>query len=185
MLLTLVLWLLLIVNYAPVLAADQVGYDHEAQTSLDDRDLVEYNGTDLIEQAGLVNGREIIFQGEVIGDIMNRKDGCWINVLNHGTAIGVWISAEQRALITIAGRYGVQGDQVKIIGRFDRACPMHGGDLDIHASSVEIISPGFIRPSEINLIRLVLAAVLLLSATGSLVVFQKGRLRQQRRKPVL
>jgi len=178
------LLLAFLVDPVPVLAADQIDRDCDTQTNLDDGDLIAFDGADLIEQARLLNGQEIVYQGEVIGDIMRRKDGYWINVLNQGTAIGVWISAEQRALIKIAGRYGVQGDQVKIIGRFDRACPVHGGDLDIHASSVEVIRPGFTSPDELNLSRLILAVALLLSATGSLVVFQKTRLRYQRKRPV-
>lgn len=133
------------------------------------------DGASLIEQAKALNGQDVIFQGEIIGDIMPRQDHYWINVLNNGTAIGIWISAEQRAAINLSGLYGIQGDEVKIVGRFSQACAEHGGDLDIHASSVEIINKGMIMPQKLNIPRLITAAGLFILASCCMAFLLKHR----------
>ena len=139
------------------------------------------DGASLIEHAKELNGQDIIFQGEVIGDIMPRQDHYWINVLNNGTAIGIWITVEQRDAIKLSGLYGIQGDTVMIVGRFDRACAEHGGDLDIHASSVEIISKGMIMPQKLNIPRLITAAGLFILAGCCLTILLKHRFQSKRK----
>lgn len=180
MMIFIILCFMLFLEPSPVFAEYQTG--SETQTSFDHKDLIAFDSADLIDQAKSLDGQAIIYQGEVIGDVMRRKDGYWINVLNHETAIGIWLNAEQHALITAAGRYNVQGDQISIIGRFNRACPEHGGDLDIHARSVEIIRPGFAEAAEIDVSRLILASILLVLATSSLIVLQTSRNRQQQKR---
>jgi hypothetical protein len=44
--------------------------------------------------------------------------------------------------ISLVGGYGKKGDNVRVEGVFHRACPEHGGDLDIHAGSVTVLSTG-------------------------------------------
>jgi hypothetical protein len=141
------------------------------------------DGASLIEQAKVLNGQVVIFQGEVIGDIMPRQDHYWINVLCNGTAIGIWITAEQRKAISLAGQYDVQGDLVRITGQFNQACPEHGGDLDIHANSVEISSQGTSIPQKLNLTRLIIAAGLFVMAVASLFMLFSRRFL--RRHPVI
>ncbi|MEA4887931.1 MAG: hypothetical protein VB070_00485 [Clostridiaceae bacterium] len=137
------------------------------------------DGASLIEQAKALNGQDVSCQGEVIGDIMPRQDHYWINVLNNGTAVGIWITAEQRSLIGLAGRYGIQGDEVKIIGRFNRACSEHGGDLDIHAHSIEIVSKGYYIPQKLNITRLIIAAGFFILAVYGLIMLMKHRFLQR------
>jgi len=137
------------------------------------------DGASLIEQAKALNGQEVSYQGEVIGDIMPRHGHYWINVLNNGTAVGIWITAEQRAVIGLAGRYGIQGDEVKIIGQFNRACSEHGGDLDIHAHPIEIVSKGYYIPQKLNITRLIIAAGFFILAAGCLIILMKRRFLQK------
>ena len=137
------------------------------------------DGAILIEQAKALDGQVVVFQGEVIGDMMRRQDHYWINVSGNGTAIGVWITAGQRKSISLSGQYGVIGDEVKIIGRFSQACPEHGGDLDIHAISVEIVSPGAAVADQLNTGRLALAAALLVLALIALVLLIRHQFRHQ------
>lgn len=136
------------------------------------------DGATLIEQARTLNGQEITYQGEVVGDVMPRQDHYWINVLSNGTAIGIWITAEQRSIISLTGQYGVRGDEVKIAGLFNRACSEHGGDLDIHARSLEVVSHGAIQPQELDLTRLIMAAGLLILAVSCLILFIKSNYRK-------
>jgi hypothetical protein len=134
------------------------------------------DGASLIEQAKALNGQDILYQGEVVGDIMPRQDHYWINVLNNGTAIGIWITAEQRDEIDLAGQYGIQGDEVKVLGLFSQACAEHGGDLDIHASSISIIRKGHVIPQQVSVTRMAIAAGLFILASCCLIMLVKRRL---------
>ncbi len=138
------------------------------------------DGSILIEQAKALNGQEVVYQGEVIGDIMPRQDHYWINVLGKdSTAIGIWITAEQRDTINMAGQFGIQGDKIKIIGQFNQACIEHGGDLDIHANSVEIISKGKIITQKSNVTRVIIAACLFLLASFLIIMLIMNRFKRK------
>jgi hypothetical protein len=124
----------------------------------------------LIERAKELNGSEVQYSGEVIGDIMARGDHYWINVLDHGTAIGVWITASQRELIEKVGRYGSIGDQVTVVGQFNRACSQHGGDLDIHATTLVVNQTGYTIEQTVSGSRLLVAMIILVAALASLFI---------------
>lgn len=128
------------------------------------------DGASLIENAKSLDGQNVTFQGEVIGDIMQRQDHYWINVSDNGTAIGVWITAEQRQAIQLCGQYGIEGDQVQITGLFFQACSEHGGDLDLHAISLVKVNSGRILPQQLDLTRLVIAVALFIIAGICLII---------------
>ncbi len=128
------------------------------------------DGSQLIEQADLLDGTTVVVQGEIVGDIMKRGDHDWINVLIGGTAFGIWISGDQRASITYAGRYGVLGDRVRITGIYHRACREHGGNPDIHALSLEVAAKGHIFPCPIPFWKLTAAVGLLIPASVMLIL---------------
>jgi len=96
----------------------------------------------LIDNANQYNGKEIIYSGEVIGDVMARGNFAWINVSDANNAIGVWVAKDLAREISYTGSYKQKGDIVEIKGKFNRACVMHGGDLDIHAESLQIVKKG-------------------------------------------
>lgn len=97
---------------------------------------------ELIENAKYYDGKEITFEGEVIGDIMERGDFCWINLNDGKSAIGVWLKKDMAKEIEYKGSYRFKGDWVRIRGIFNRNCFQHGGNLDIHAISLERIKKG-------------------------------------------
>ncbi len=99
-------------------------------------------GADLVEHAREYDGREITFQGEAIGDIMSRGSYCWVNVSDGAYAIGVWTPRALAGGIRNAGTYETRGDTVVVHGVFNRACPEHGGDTDIHALALHVVSEG-------------------------------------------
>jgi hypothetical protein len=110
---------------------------------------------DLINNAKLYEGKVIVYQGEVIGDVMKRGDFAWVNVHDGVNAIGVWVPLSLSKTIVYSGSYKAKGDVIEIVGIFNRACPDHGGDLDIHAQALRKIESGkFIRekinPSKVN-----------------------------------
>jgi len=100
------------------------------------------SGNDLIENAHKYDGQRVTFQGEAIGDIMPRGDYAWVNVNDGERAIGIWTKKSLADKITHTGSYRFTGDIVKIVGTFHRACPQHGGDLDIHADEISVLKIG-------------------------------------------
>jgi len=100
------------------------------------------SGNDLIENAHKYDNQRVAFQGEAIGDIMARGNHAWVNVNDGERAIGIWAKISLTDKITHTGSYRFTGDQVKIVGTFHRACPQHGGDLDIHADEMSVLKIG-------------------------------------------
>ncbi|MEW5759095.1 MAG: DNA-binding protein [Candidatus Omnitrophota bacterium] len=97
---------------------------------------------DLIVNAKEYDGKNVIFEGEAIGTLMNRGDFCWLNVTESDNAIGIWLPKKLAVGIKFIGGYKERGDWLKIEGIFNRACAEHGGDLDIHAKKITILTPG-------------------------------------------
>ena len=124
--------------------------------------------TDLIDRAKELDGQTVTFTGEVIGDIMRRGDYAWLNVSDGSNAIGVWVPTAMIGDIQAAGRYAEHGDEVRLTGVFNRACREHGGDLDIHATQVELLEAGYATEHAIEPGRVVLAVVLTLADLGIL-----------------
>lgn len=100
------------------------------------------SSTELINNAAVYDGKTLVYEGEVIGDIMVRGEFAWINIKNNEHSIGIWLSKDLAKEITYTGSYESKGDWVEITGIFHRACGEHGGDLDIHAQNMRKISPG-------------------------------------------
>ncbi len=100
------------------------------------------SSADLINNAKQYDGKVVIYEGEVIGDIMERGDYAWINVNDGENAIGIWINTALTKEIAYTGSYKFRGDWVEVTGSFNRACPEHGGDLDIHAQTLRKIEAG-------------------------------------------
>ncbi|MCK9572813.1 MAG: DNA-binding protein [Candidatus Omnitrophica bacterium] len=100
------------------------------------------SSAELIASAKQYDGKEIVYRGEVIGDVMIRGKFAWINVNDTKNAIGVWLTADLAKEVSYAGSYKTKGDIVEVKGKFNRACLEHGGDLDIHANSLQIIEKG-------------------------------------------
>jgi aspartyl/asparaginyl-tRNA synthetase len=95
--------------------------------------------SELIEKATLIDGSKIEIRGEVVGDIMKRPNGVWINVHDGTAALGIWLTPKQGNLVKQGGDYNWQGDRIDVVGSFNKSCPQHGGDMDIHAQQIEVI----------------------------------------------
>ena len=119
------------------------------------------SSAELIQNAKVYDGRTIVYTGEVIGDIMARGDFAWVNINDGKNAIGVWMNKGLAANIIYTGSYRFKGDLIEIIGVFHRACPDHGGDLDIHAQGVRKINSGRQTIERFNLNKRNMSLVLL------------------------
>ena len=97
----------------------------------------------LLADNGTLSGQQVSFFAEAIGDPIRSEDGrIWVNVLGDGQLIGVCMTPEQVESITNWGGYCVKGTELQITGTLDLSCSSHGGNLDIHADNVAVISPG-------------------------------------------
>jgi membrane protein implicated in regulation of membrane protease activity len=116
--------------------------------------------TQLIDNMQKYDGKVVTLQGEAIGDLLVRGDFAWITVnddryskksIEEGgelvgmsnSGIGVWVPAAEGRRIGIYGGYKYKGSIVRITGVFHRACEQHGGDTDIHADRVEVMTRGY------------------------------------------
>jgi len=129
---------------------------------------------DLINSASEYDGKEVIYTGEVIGDIMRRGDNCWINVSDGNNAIGIWLPLKETEMIKYTGQYRYRGDIVKVKGIFNRACSEHGGDLDIHTDSLEILESGYETKRDMNIFSIIAGIILFcIALTLNLIIFKK------------
>ncbi len=141
---------------------------------------VEVNSASLVENANVWNGRTVTFTGEAIGESMIREKMAWVHLnddaymqknieeggkfegYNSGHAI--WMPADMAQRILTFGDYKHKGDIIKVTGTFNAACTEHGGDMDIHASSLQAVKPGRHVEHRPDNKRIVLAAGLFLLA---------------------
>ncbi len=136
----------------------------------------EVNSATLVENANLWDGRTVSFKGEAIGEAMVRGEMAWLHLnddaymeknIEEGAALGgynsghaVWVSAELAARVRFFGDFKHDGDIVRVTGIFNAACRDHGGDMDIHATSLEVVRPGYPVRHVVNLHRGLIAVLL-------------------------
>lgn len=124
----------------------------------------------LISRSDRYDCRQVIVQGEAIGEPMNRSDGsCWINISDGTNAIGIKFKEEDAKAVARFGNYKQKGDVVRVTGIFYQASPEDGGEMDIHAQRAEVVQEGRPVPETVSGTK-ILAAVLLAAATAFLVL---------------
>jgi len=119
------------------------------------------SSSELINNAKQYDGKLITYSGEAIGDVMLRGEFAWVNINDGQNALGAWMSAALAREIEFTGNYKSRGDHLEIVGVFHRACPEHGGDLDIHARSLRKIGNGRIVKEKLNFDKASLSLILL------------------------
>lgn len=124
------------------------------------------------------DGREITFTGEAITEALERGDMAWVHInddayylrnVEEGAELGgynsgqaVWMPRELAEKITYFGDYTNEGDVVSATGVFNAACGQHGGDMDIHATALEIREIGHRVHEPVKLEKAAVALVLAL-----------------------
>jgi len=107
--------------------------------------------SELIENADVYNNKKVSIEAEVIGDIMNRGEYSWVNLLDQSGSIGVWMTSEMAKEIVFTGKYNVKGDYVRIEGIYQDECLQHGGEADIHCSQLIILENGKKIPEKVTM----------------------------------
>ncbi len=121
-------------------------------------DPVRPSSLELVEHPGFYDQEQVEFEGEAIGEAMVRGDYAWIHLnddaykyknVEEGARLGgfnsgmsVWIEAGQLLEDGIYGDYKHEGDIVRVTGVFNAACAEHGGDMDVHAVQLRLVTPG-------------------------------------------
>ena len=137
------------------------------------------SGKELTENPTSFDGKQVMFQGEVIG-IMIRGDYAWVNLFDSGYAVGVWSRADDARMVSSIGDYNNLGDEVEVVGIFHMACPEHGGDMDVHAESFTISSEGHAIERMPNFMIVLVSVVLAIVAIFMFLYFQ--RIKKERKK---
>jgi|APHig6443717817_1056837.scaffolds.fasta_scaffold90813_2 hypothetical protein len=139
------------------------------------------SSNDLIDHAKDYDGTTVVFEGEVLGDILYRGEFAWLAVFDGSNTIGCYVTRAQAEKIAFVGGYGKRGDTVSVQGEFRRACAEHGGDLDIHASSVTVLSTGARVPMPLS--RLVTTLAIALPIPAAILLFLVWKRRAAFRLP--
>lgn len=106
--------------------------------------------SDLIEKAAAYDNQEISYEGEAIGTTLDRGSNVWLNVNDGNNAIGIWAGKEKTKALEHWGSYKQKGDRIFVEGVFHKACPEHGGGLDIHARQLVVVEEGGVVPETIS-----------------------------------
>jgi len=134
---------------------------------------------DLIAYPPARTGEAVVIEGEAIGQALNNgRDHVFVNVLDDATAVGVYMTEEQSAVITGYGDYKHTGTFVRVTGVLNVACGQHGGDFDIHAVKVSLLKATEGREPEPLGFRLIFAPVALAFGLGQLLLYRRLRGRR-------
>ncbi len=136
------------------------------------------SATSILTDRAALDGTVVSLEGEAIGEMLRADPGAvWVNVLSDGTALGVYVPTTDAGAVTVFGDYTHTGDIVRVTGVFNRACDQHGGDMDIHATQIEVVTPGSPREREVAIWKLGLAAAGFALAGAS--AYQSRRRRRE------
>lgn len=165
----LVLWIT-----GPVAAASSEPVSAAAATVSASTDPVSIN--DLVGHSSEYNNQTITIRGEAIGERLERQDGCWVNISDGTNAIGIWATQNDAARIAVYGDYKHTGDTVTVTGVFYDSCRVHGGEPDVHASSLIVDNAGAKRSESIS-VEKIISAVCIVSAALILFIIYTSKNR--------
>jgi hypothetical protein len=115
---------------------------------------------DLIENTKTFDGMQVTIKGEAIGEVLQRGEYAWVNINDGTNAIGIWLKSADAEKISSFGDYKHIGDTIQITGIFSRDCKEHGGDVDIHCASIDIITKGIVITEKLAPLKAFAGAVL-------------------------
>ncbi len=135
---------------------------------------------DLVENSVENDGLTVTVQGEAIGEILERGDHAWVNLLDGGNAIGIWMAIETANEIKYFGDHKNIGDTLRITGVFSRNCPEHGGDIDIHCSNMHIASVGHHITEIIDPSKVAVAIILVVVSATAIYYYFKRLIKEHK-----
>ena len=115
---------------------------------------------DLVEDALSYDEQTVTVEGEAIGEALERGEYSWVNISDGTNAIGIWMKKTDEDSIKFYGDYEHVGDTLRVTGIFSRDCDEHGGDVDIHCTSLTIVKSGHSVSSTVAQKKIIIAAIL-------------------------
>jgi hypothetical protein len=138
------------------------------------------SSSELINHAAQYDGKVVVYEGELVGDVMVRGNFSWLNINDGVNAIGIWANNSLIKDIKYTGSFKSRGDWVEVSGVFHRSCSEHGGDLDIHAQALRKISAGKFLPEHLNTGKVKLALIFMGVLCLVLILRQLGKAPRQK-----
>jgi len=107
----------------------------------------------------LLDGHQVVYVGEVVGDVLRRRGGAWVQVNDDAYALevgplgphreqrgfnsglAVWLPDGLHEQLGAPGRHGRRGDVVRVEGVLHRADPADGGGITVRAVQLEVLAP--------------------------------------------
>ena len=155
----------------------------------------------LVEKAKHYDGRTVTFTGEAVGERMIRNrgkasEGAWIHLNDDAymyraseaseslsgfnSGMSVWVTPPQMSnVIKTYGGFKTNGDVVRVSGVFHAACKEHGGDMDIHATSLQVVSDGLPIAHPVSGWKVLIAVAMVLLAAAMWALNKRKFLREK------
>jgi hypothetical protein len=107
----------------------------------------------------LLDGRQVLYIGEVVGDVLRRSGGAWVQVNDdayalelgpfgphretrgYSAGLAVWLPDGLHEQLGAPGRHGRRGDVIRVEGVLRRADPADGGGITVRATRMEVLAP--------------------------------------------
>jgi hypothetical protein len=136
--------------------------------------------TGLTNAGQQIDGQDVSFEGEVVGDILNAEPGFkWLLVRDGNDSLSVLIAADDAEKITHLGRYNETGTRIEVRGIFEIDCAEHDGQTDVHATKITVLDEGSLRESDFSARELEVGALLIV--IGACLYVLHWRLRERTR----
>lgn len=141
------------------------------------------------------DGREVLYVGEVVGELLPRDGGVWAQVnddpyalevgplVGHtqragfNTGLAVWLPDGLHEDIEEMGRAGRRGDVIEVRGTLLRADPDDGGGITVRAEQVQVVADAVEVDEPLHVPQAVAAGVLALVAMATLLWSRRVRQR--------
>jgi len=128
---------------------------------------------ELINDAKSFDGKAVVYAGEAVTQVLNRGAYSWIALNDGYNTIGIWCKSASADSVKFVGDYKNRGDYIEVKGIFNRACPIHGGELDIHAEEITVVKTGYLVEEKLSAKRTALAIALFLFTIPVAIIFRK------------
>jgi hypothetical protein len=146
---------------------------------------VTVTSDDLYDCPAYFDGRRVRYSGEVVGGVLQRRDGAWVQLNDDvyagqpgplpthrhyrgaNSGVGVWLPSELAGAITNVGGPGVRGDTLTIEGIFWQVDPHAFEAAVLRAERGSLVRVGQPTPDPPLRNRMVVAAALALAAVAA------------------
>lgn len=130
-----------------------------------------------------LEGTTVRFSGEAVGAAVRADEGhVWVNLADSSdTPLAVYMTDELAGQISSYGSYSTTGSTVEVTGVYHVSCPVHQGELEVHATQLEVTDVGGDISHGVRAERLLAGVGLCAVALALIVLFVILRRRSDRK----